>query len=208
MPKTTSFLFLLLSFFGFSQSGKLVHGKILFGQTALTAIDVVNLNSRESTTTDKNGHFSISAKVKDTLFIISKKYADRRIALTQELLDQTNLLIYLEKKPIALDDVEITTTSSVKFKVSQADLDTGKLAKQAKTLKVVNVYDGIIENGVDFVRLGKGLANLFKNKDEVKRERPLPSLAFKDYLAANFDTDFYTKKLQLKPDEKIGRAHV
>lgn len=201
MPKTTGFLFLLFSFFGFAQSEKLIHGKILFGKTPLSAIDIVNLNSRESATTDKDGHFSITAKVKDTLFIISKDYTDRRIALTKELVDQTNFIIYLEKKPIELDAVEITTTQSVKFKVTQADLDTGKLAKQARTLKVLNVNDGIIENGVDFIRLGKGLANLFKNKDKVKPPESLPPIPFKEYLAANFDHDFYTKKLKLKPEE-------
>ncbi|MBP6558170.1 MAG: hypothetical protein KA213_07370 [Flavobacterium sp.] len=197
-------LFYILVFnplFGFSQNEKLIYGKVLFGETALSTIDVININSRESATTDKNGRFSISAKVKDTLFIISKDYTDRRIAITKELLDKPNLIIYLEKRPIALDDVEITTTQSVKFKVSQAELDAGKLAKQARTLKVQNVYDGTIENGIDFVRMAKGLRNLFKNKDQEKRENTLPPIPFKDYLALNFDTDFYTQKLKLKPEE-------
>ncbi|MFN3753099.1 hypothetical protein [Flavobacterium sp.] len=201
MPKITCFLFLLFSIVGFSQSEKQIHGKVLFGQTPLTTIDVVNLNSREITTTDMNGHFSISAKVKDTLFIISKAYADRRIALTQELLNQNNLIIYLEKKPIELDDVEITTTQSVKIKISQADIDAIKIAKDANKLKVLNVNDGTIENGIDFVRMGKGLLNLFKNKDKEKPEKPLPPIPFKDYLALNFDPIFYTEKLKLKPEE-------
>ncbi len=200
-PILLFFIFVFNPLFGFSQSGKQIHGKVLFGQTELSGIDVVNLNSRESSTTDKKGHFSISAKVKDTLFIISKEYADRRIALTQELLEQENLILYLEKKPIELDDVEITTTPSVKFKVSQADLDAGKLAKQANALKVQNVYDGTIENGIDFVRMGKGLLNLFKNKDKVKPEKPLPAIPLKEYLATNFDKNFYTDKLKLKPEE-------
>lgn len=197
-------LFILLvfnGFHGFTQSYKLLHGKVLYGQTALSGIDIVNLNSKKSSTTDSNGDFSILVKTGDVLFVISKEYVDRKIILTQENLDKGNLAIQLEKKPIELDDVEITTTPSVKFKVSQADLDAGKLAKQARTLKVVNVYDGTIENGIDFVRIFKGLRNLFKNKDQEKRENILPPIPFKDYLALNFDTAFYTQKLKLKPEE-------
>lgn len=168
---------------------------------ALKNIDIVNTNSKKTSTTDSNGNFSILVKTGDELFIISKEYVDLKMILTQENLISDNLVIHLEKKPIELDDVEITTTPSVKFKVSQADIDAAKLSKQANTLKVQNVYDGTIENGVDFVRMAKGLRNLFKNKDQEKRENTLPPIPFKDYLALNFDTNFYTQKLKLKPEE-------
>lgn len=192
---------LLFPVFAFAQSEKLLHGKVLYGQIALTGIDIVNLNSRKSTTTNKDGEFSIVAKVKDTLFIISKEYSDRRIALLQELFDQENLVLYLEKKPIALEDVEILKKSSLKIEVKQSDIDAIKLAKQANTLKVVNVYDGTIENGIDFARMFKGLVNLLKNKDKEKQEKPLPPIPFKAYLALNFDSVFYTEKLKIKPEE-------
>lgn len=195
------FIVLFNGLVGFSQSDKMIHGKILSGETALKDIDVVNMNSKKSSTTDSNGNFSILAKTGDELFIISKEYVDRKIKLTQESLDKGKLLIHLEKKPIELDDVEITTTPSIKYKVSQADIDAAKIAKQANTLKVQNVYDGTIENGIDFVRIAKGLVNLFKKKDSEKAEKPLPAISFKDYLALHFDTNFYTQKLNLKPEE-------
>ncbi|MEK8179336.1 hypothetical protein WMW71_03190 [Flavobacterium buctense] len=188
-------------FLGFAQSEKHLHGKVLYGKIALSGIDIVTLNSRKSTTTNKEGEFSIEAKVKDTLFIISKEYTDRRIVLTQELFELESLILYLEQKPIALEDVEILKKSSLKVEVKQSDIDAIKLAKQANALKVVNVYDGIIENGIDFVRMGKGLFNLFKNKDKEKPENALPPILFKDYLTLNFDTAFYTQKLKLKPEE-------
>jgi hypothetical protein len=197
-------LFILLVFnehFGFAQSEKQLQAKVLYGKTALSGIDIVNLNSRKSTTTNKEGEFSIEGKVKDTLFIISKEYADRRIALTQELFEPENLIFYLEQKPIALEDVEILKKSSLKIEVKQSDIDAIKLAKQANALKVVNVYDGSIENGIDFMRMGKGLRNLFKNKDKEKSKNTLPPIPFKEYLALHFDTAFYTQKLKVKPEE-------
>ncbi|MFN3967767.1 hypothetical protein [Flavobacterium sp.] len=201
MAKITYWFFTLFPILGFAQSEKLLHGKVLSEGKAIGNIDIVNTNSKKSSTTDSNGNFSILAKMGDELFVISKEYVNRKMMLTQENLDKGNLVIQLEKKPIELDDVEITTTPSVKFKLSQADLDTGKLAKQTKALKVVNVNDGIIENGVDFVRLAKGLRNLFKNKEQEKRKKTLPPISFKDYLALNFDTAFYIQKLKLKPEE-------
>ncbi|WP_284652731.1 hypothetical protein [Flavobacterium terrisoli] len=195
------FLFFFNGAIGFAQSEKIIHGKILFGEKALSAIDIVNLNSRESTITDKDGHFSINAKIKDTLFIISKEYNDRRIALTKELLDQKNLILYLEKKPIELDEVGIVGIKNQKITIQQADLDKIKLEKQARTLKVPNVYTGEIENGVDFIRLGKDIIGLFKNKDKDKSQKPLPPISFRDYLTTHFDTNFYTQKLKLKPEE-------
>jgi hypothetical protein len=132
-------LFILLVFnehFGFAQSEKQLQGKVLYGKTALSGIDIVNLNSRKSTTTNKEGEFSIEGKVKDTLFIISKEYADRRIALTQELFEPENLIFYLEQKPIALEDVEILKKSSLKIEVKQSDIDAIKLAKQANRRRV------------------------------------------------------------------------
>jgi hypothetical protein len=195
------FLFILNGFFGFSQSEKLIRGKVLSGETPLSNIDIVNMNSKKSVTTDSFGNFNILAKTGDELFIISKEYVDKKTVLTQEQANQNNILIYLEKKPVVLDDVTITTMPSIKFKLTQSDIDAGKLSKQAKALKVQNVYDGTIENGVDFIRLFKGLINLFKNKDkeEIKKNIPLPS--FKDYLNSHYDRHFYLNNLKLKPEE-------
>ncbi|MBF6641774.1 hypothetical protein IVB69_09800 [Flavobacterium sp. J49] len=201
MAKITYWFFILFPFLGFAQSEKLLHGKVLSEGKSISNVDIVNTNSKKSSTTDSNGNFSILAKTGDELFIISKEYVDRKIVVTQEQLDQTKLLIYLEEKPIALEDVEILKKSSLKIEVKQSDIDAIKLAKQANALKVQNVYDGTIENGIDFVRMAKGLRNLFKNKDREKREKSLPPIPFKDYLDLNFDTAFYTQKLKLKPEE-------
>jgi hypothetical protein len=201
MAKITYYFFILFPILGFTQSEKSLHGIVLSEGKAIGNIDIVNTNSKKSSTTDSNGNFSILAKTGDELFVISKEYVDRKIVVTQEKLDQTKLLIYLEKKPIALEDVEILKKSSLKIEVKQSDIDAIKLAKQANALKVQNVYDGTIENGIDFVRMGKGLINLFKKKNEDKPEKPLPSIPFKEYLAANFDRDFYIRKLKLNPDE-------
>jgi len=201
MPKFTSVLFVLVSYLGFSQDEKLLHGQIVSEQKPLSGVDIVNINSKKSTTTDSQGNFSILGKIGDELYIITQEYTDRKIVLTQAVFNQSLFIIYLEKKPIELDDVNIIKVQGMKIKLTQGDLDEIKLAKQSQALKVTNVYTGVIENGVDFVRMYKGLVNLFKDKDKEKAEKSAPPIPFRDYLASNFDTAFYTQKLKLKPDE-------
>lgn len=165
----------------------------------MSSVDIVNINSKKITKTDSNGNFSIAAKINDELLIITKEYIDQTIVVTQKELDKSNLVIRLEKKPIELNEVEVTKTPALKYKVSQSDLDNAKLAKQVNTPKVVGVYDGTIENGVDFIRLGKGIVNLFKGKDSATATPPPPT--FKQYMTAHFSNDFYTQKLKINPDE-------
>lgn len=196
-------LIVILSLFsfliGFSQTGKLLNGKVVTGETALSSIDIVNVTSKKITKTDNNGNFVIMAKANDELLIISKEYTDQSIVVTQNDLEKNSLVVRLEDRPIELSEVSVTKAKSVKYKVSQGDLDKVKLEKQANTPKVVGVYDGSIENGVDFIRLGKGIVNLFKNKDTTEVKPPPP--AFRDYMAANFSSDFYTRKLKIQPDD-------
>ena len=199
MKRILIFIVFIFSFVGFSQTGKLIYGKVLVGESALSSVDIVNVNSKKITKTDRKGNFNILAKVNDELLIITKEHIDQTIVLTQKEFDKNNLIIRLVKKPIELNEVEVTKVPSAKFKVSQAELDQTKLAKQASTPKVVGVYDGTIENGIDFVRLGKEVVNLSKNKDNT--ETTLPPMGFKEYMAANFTNDFYIQKLKLNPDE-------
>ena len=100
-----------------------------------------------------------------------------------------------------MEDVEIVNKSSLKVEISQADIDAIKLTKQANALKVVNVYDGTIENGVDFVRMFKGIANWFKNKDNETQQKPVPLPGFRDFLSSHYDRNFYLNNLKLKPEE-------
>ena len=167
----------------------------------MSNIDIVNINSKKSTTSTSNGDFNLFVKPNDELFIISKEYSDRKITISGTDLNQENFTIILEKKAIELEDVNITRVKSMKIKIAQSDIDEIKITKSARALKPLNVYDGTIPNGIDFMRMGKGLINLFKNKDKVNPEKPLPAIPFKAFLAINFDSGFYTQKLKLNPEE-------
>ncbi len=68
-------------------------------------------------------------------------------------------------------------------------------------MKVPNVQTGEIENGVDFVRIGKDVSKLLKNKDEEKTANTASKMGFKKYITYNFDTVFFTEELKIKAEE-------
>lgn len=185
----------------FAQNQKVLGGKVVCEGKGIPNIDLVNLTSKKSATTNSYGQFSIEVALGDELYILSKEHLDFKLKITETQFREGQLTITIERKPIALEDVEIVNKSSLKVEISQADIDAIKLTKQANALKVVNVYDGTIENGVDFVRMFKGIANWFKNKDNETQQKPVPLPGFRDFLSSHYDRNFYLNNLKLKPEE-------
>lgn len=201
MKPTVLFLFIITITSCLAQNPKELHGKIVCEGKGIAGVDLVNLTSKKSTTTDNQGHFSISVAVGDELYILSKEYIDFKLKIDEAHFHQNPLNITIERKPIALEDVEIVNKSSLKVQISQADIDAIKLTKQSQALKVVNLYDGTMENGVDFVRMFKGISNWFKNKNKEPERKPVPQPSFKDFLRSHYDRNFYLNNLKLKPEE-------
>jgi hypothetical protein len=78
---------------GFSQTEKLIQGKILCENLLLQGIEVLNLASKRTTITNTNGRFSILAKAKDTLMFIEFK------ELVKKTNDENYYLEILKLKP-------------------------------------------------------------------------------------------------------------
>ncbi|MEP6931448.1 MAG: hypothetical protein ABI850_15605, partial [Flavobacterium sp.] len=57
-----------------------------------------------------------------------------------------------------------------------------------------------IKYGTDFVRIFKDVKKLLRKKEDVK-EDVISDIAFVEYAKDNFTPDFFSKTLELKPDE-------
>jgi hypothetical protein len=193
-------LFLLFSFLNcFSQTEKQIQGKVIFNGMALEKIDIVNLNSKISSTTNSEGNFSIVAKAGDVLFVLSNEYYDIKITLTQEDFAKEIFIINLSKKPIELDEVTITNVGKVNFGVTPEEIRMAKLAKFESSPKVLGVYTGEMPYGMDMVGIFKKLFKSNKNKDKNKTSR---FATFKEYAVSKFDVnDFFYKKLDINLEE-------
>jgi hypothetical protein len=195
-----------ISFFTYqlsiSQTEKLLHGKVVSNNNPLNKVEIINKTSKTSTKTNDLGEFSIPVNVKDSLLFFTKNYFFTRLKVTQENIDQNNIRINMIIKPEELDEVVITNIKLAPIKLSQQDIDEIKLSKSSRSLqKYTGVYDGTIANGIDFIRLGTGLFNLFKKEKEEPKKRTR-EIDFKKLVATSIPLDFFIKDLKLKPEEK------
>jgi len=192
-------LFLFLFQFSFSQTEKLIQGRVLCDDFPVQGIEIVNLVTEKTTTTDTNGRFSILAKVEDMLVFISEKYDYKRLFLDKEFLDKNNFTILLTRKPEQLEEVVVTKVSlnSQGF-FSQEVADEIKLEKGKYRNRTI--YDGTIENGADLKRIGGMILDLFIKKREDNKES-ISIIGFKELTKTNYPETFFTDTLKLKPEE-------
>jgi len=190
---------IFICFIGFSQTSKLIQGKVTYQDSYQKNIDVINFTTKKITQTNTNGEFQMEAKINDVLVLMSENFADQKYKLTSEDFEKDLVLIKLIEKPIALEEVEIERVNAIKAEaLSYNDMKTLKIQKDAARAKN-SVYTGEIDNGVDFIQIGKMIGKLFKSKKP--KTTTEPTLPFKEYAKANFNESFFSKTLKIKPDD-------
>jgi hypothetical protein len=193
----------LLCFFsaivGFSQSTKVLNGRVFCDKIFLGSVEVVNETKKTVVLSNNQGNFSINVSQNDVLFFLSKKHTIKKITINTEILNASDFVVDLEIKPIELDEVEIVNLEKVNFKVKEVDVDAINISKNANRPKN-NIYTGEIENGIDFVRIGKMIFKIFKRK-KIKSDDSASKIDFKTYIKSNFNTSYFIKNLDLKVEE-------
>lgn len=190
---------------GQNNSRKPLHGQVVNDSITLESGYVMNLNANIRTFISSNGLFDIMAKPKDTLLITSAAFQSKKIVLTEKNCADRLFLVQMDLVSNQLKEVVIQKDLKVKAfdKNSQSIVDTKYVDDQQSSPKNKFIYNGTIENGMDFVRMFKDAKKLLKKKDgenEVKEEEA-SDYAFTMYAKANFTPDFYTNTLKLKKEE-------
>jgi len=147
-------MFLFLFQIGFSQTGRLVHGKVVSNETPIVGVEVININSKSIAITDRDGHFAITASPKDILVFVTKNYEPKKVFLDQNSIGKIGFTISLIEKRQQLEEVVITSETKPKFD-SQKIVDIQYFDDEKSSPKNRLINDGTIENGVDFVRIYK-----------------------------------------------------
>lgn len=198
----SSIILLFVYQFGFSQTEKLINGKVLHEQFPVEKVDVVNFSSKKITVTNASGEFSILAKAGDELIFISKNHDIKKIVLDEKTISKNNLIILLILKAEQLEEVVITKMPSIKLSTDKAyeqgKLDQLAVEKSARSLKT-GVYNGSIENGMDLMRIGGMILKLFIKEKEVVKVTP--QIEFKQLARNSCDEKFYRQTLKLNPDQ-------
>lgn len=189
---------------GFSQTEKLIQAKVLCEDFPLQGVEVLNLATKKTTITDSNGRFSILAKAKDTLMLISKNYEYKRFILDPKLIEKNNFVISLLRKTEELDEVVIFKMPNIKLSKDKA-YEQGKinelvLEKAARNPKPIGVYDGTLVNSPDLMRIGGMILGLFKKEKDIPK-KVISKIEFKKIATSTCNQDFFSKTLKLKPEE-------
>jgi len=200
MNRILLFAFCFFISLSFSQSPKLIYGKVSYQDSYQKNIDVINFTTKKFTQTNTSGEFTIEATINDVLVFMSENFVDQKYTITSKDYEKGTLLIKLEENPILLKEIEITQLKAIKAEMSQVDIKTARIQKDARMPRNKEIYTGEIENGVDFVMLGKMIGKLFKNKDKEER-KAAENVNFTDYAKANFNQSFFTETLKLQPSD-------
>jgi len=175
-----------------SQTEKLLHGKVFSQNIPLNKVEVINKTAKISTRTNEQGEFSILVRSNDSVLFFSKDYFFKRLKISQENIDQNNIVINMILKPEELEEVLIT---NIQFpKVKAADINSTIVPA---TPLSTGVYDGTITNGMDLM----AIFSLFIKKDKKAKLKP-KELDFKKLAEATVPLDFFTNDLKLNPEEK------
>ncbi len=197
--KILSIVFLLYSKFCLSQT---INGKIVSNNYAVSNVEVINSNSRALSFSDAKGNFSIDAKTSDILVFVAKNYELKKIVLNHLIVNDKDLIVELELKAEELNEVVVSKIPSIKLSSNQkyqvGTLDKYGLEKSAYTPKVIGVNMGTVENGMNFIRIGKLIGSLFK-KEKKSTEKSI--INFKDYAKSNCNENYFLNSLNLKKDE-------
>lgn len=189
--------------FTFSQTEKILHGKVISQDITLKNVEVINKTSKTSTRTNTLGEFEIAVNVKDSLIFFSQGYYFKRIQLTQEDIGANNLIVNMLSKPKELDEVLILSNKVKRISLSKEEIEQIKLNKSRpkQGMKIEGYKDGIapITHQADLIRIGKLLYSIIKKKE---KKPETAELNFIQLVTNTLDPKFFTKDLKLKPEEK------
>lgn len=202
--KLLFFLFLLLHQFSFAQTEKLLKGVVSSENFLLLNVDVINKNSQKSTKTNDKGEFVIAVKANDSLLFYTKDYYLKRLKVSKEHIGQNNLQVVMIKKPEELDEVVVEKSHSIKLNIDKA-YEQGKrdeidVINSVESIKKRTVYEGTIDNGMNFIAIGKKILDLFIKEKEPEKEAS-PEIEFLTLARSICEEKFYLETLKLKPEE-------
>jgi hypothetical protein len=190
--------------FSFSQTENLLKGVVLSDNFLLQNVDVINKTSQKSTQTNDKGEFEIVVKANDSLLFYAKDYYLKRLKLSAEQIRQNNLQVVMVKKAEELEEVVVEKAHSVRFNKDKA-YEKGKrdeidVMKSVENIKKRTVYDGAIDNPMDFMAIGKMVLDLFRKEKEPEKEAQ-SKIEFATLAKNTCDQKFFTDNLKLKPEE-------
>ena len=186
----------------FAQDRVSIKGRLIYRNINVVAANVVNITAQINTITNGEGAFEIPVKNGDEVVFSSVQYMIRTVKITPEIIQKNRLIITINQKINALEEVVVTPDDAEKFLDLKEEEFKGFNYDRDKSTRLENsiVRQGQLKNGINLINVAKLIAKLVSNKTEEEKRNLKPS----EVLSYVFDKSFFSSDLELKDDQIVG----
>ena len=179
-----------------------IKGKLIYRNVNVVAANVVNINAQINTITDGEGEFEIPVKVGDEIIFSSVQYMIRTVKINPDIIQKNRLIITVNEKINALEEVIITPDDTEKFLDLKEEEFKGYDYIRDKSTRLENtiVRQGQLNNGINVINILKLITKVINSKTEEEKRNLKPS----EVLKYVFEIDFFKRDLELTDDQIIG----
>ena len=194
--------FLIFQVNAFAQDRIPIKGRLIYRNVNVVAANVVNITAQINTITDGEGAFEIPVKTGDEVVFSSVQYMIRTVEITPEIIQKNRLIITVNEKINALEEVVITPDDAEKFLNLKEEEFKGFDYERDKSTRLENtiVRQGQLNNGLNLINVAKLIAKIVSNKTEEEKRNLKPS----EVLSYVFDISFFKSDLELRDDQIVG----
>ena len=184
------------------QERKLIKGQLIYRNRNVVAANVVNNTAQLNTITDAEGAFEIPVALGDEVIFSSVQYLIRTVEITPEILKKNRLIITVNEKINALEEVVVTPENTEKFlDLKEEEFESYDYNKDKSTkLENTIVTQGQLRNGLNIINIAKLIAKAVSNKSQEEKQKLKPS----EILTYVFSDEFFINDLALKNDQVTG----
>ena len=199
--KLLIFIF-IFQFVAFAQDRISIKGRLIYRNVNVVAANVVNITAQINTITDGDGAFEIPVKTGDEVVFSSVQYMIRTVEITPEIIKKNRLIITVNEKINALEEVVITPDDAEKFLNLKEEEFKGFDYERDKSTRLDNtiVRQGQLINGLNLINVAKLVAKIISNKTEEEKRNLKPS----EIIRYVFDNSFFKNDLELRDDQIVG----
>ena len=179
-----------------------IKGKLIYRNVNVVAANVVNIDAQINTITDGEGEFEIPVKVGDEIVFSSVQYMIRTVKINPDIIQKNRLIITVNEKINALEEVIITPDDTEKFLDLKEEEFKGYDYLRDKSTRLENtiVRQGQLNNGINVINILKLITKIINSKTEEEKRNLKPS----EVLKYVFEIDFFKRDLELTDDQIIG----
>jgi hypothetical protein len=182
------FFFIISQLYSQNQVPRRIEGKVAADFSNLEGIYVVNTSSEKSTTTNSEGHFSIEAKVGETLLLSAMNFKEVKIVLSE--LDFSKKWLVVSMQPIVNELREVIVGNSAISAESLGIIPYGQKKYTPAERKIFTATSGF---GIDpILNLISGRTNMLKKELEIEKKE-----GYLIQLENLFQPDFYIHSMHI-----------